>query len=59
MTAQPTPPTGAPMVMHVAEGLLHATARRFSPVADRRWVVEADAGTVQGSAERLRRAWTP
>nr|WP_253942056.1 ATP-binding protein [Nocardioides sp. zg-1230] len=34
--------------------LLHATARRFSPVADRRWVVEADAGTVQGSAEHLR-----
>ena len=34
--------------------LLRATARRFSPVADRRWVVEADAGTVQGSTERLR-----
>ena len=34
--------------------LLRATARRFAAVTSRRWVVEADAGTVQGSTERLR-----
>ena len=34
--------------------LLQATARRFAAVAVRRWVVEASAGTVQGSTERLR-----
>ena len=34
--------------------LLRATARRFAAVASRRWVVEADAGTVQASTERLR-----
>ena len=34
--------------------LLQATARRFSAVAERRWVIEASAGTVQGSTERLR-----
>ena len=36
------------------DGLLQATARRFAAVAARRWVVEADAGTVQASTERLR-----
>lgn len=34
--------------------LLHETARRWSTVADREWVVEATAGTIEASAERLR-----
>lgn len=34
--------------------LLRATASRFSALADRTWVIEADAGVVQGSEERLR-----
>lgn len=34
--------------------LLQATATRFSALADRTWVVESDAGVVEGSSERLR-----
>ena len=34
--------------------LLHQTAERWTQVAERRWVVEAAAGSYDGSAERIR-----
>ena len=36
------------------DALLDETSRRFSTLAERRWVVESTAGTVDGSSERLR-----
>lgn len=36
------------------DAMLRQTAERWAPVADRRWVVETDAGFYDGSAERLR-----
>jgi signal transduction histidine kinase len=36
------------------DALLDETSRRFSALAERRWVVESTAGTVDGSSERLR-----
>ena len=36
------------------DAMLRQTAERWAPVAERRWVVEADAGWYDGSAERMR-----
>lgn len=36
------------------DAVLRQIADRWAPVADRRWVVEADAGWYDGSAERMR-----
>jgi two-component system OmpR family sensor kinase len=36
------------------DAMLHQTADRWAPVADRHWVVQAQAGLYEGSAERMR-----